>query len=50
MNLKKNLAWAVPAAVFLAAGFLAVVKEPNWKHKIRHTVATFVDYGSTTVG
>jgi len=50
MRLRKALAWVVPAAVFAAAGFLAVLKEPDWGHKIRHTVAAFTDYGSTTVG
>ncbi len=50
MKAKKILAWVLPAAVFAAAGFLAVLKNPKWDAAVRHTLAAWTDYASSTAG
>ncbi|HEX7900565.1 MAG TPA: hypothetical protein VF950_22560 [Planctomycetota bacterium] len=50
MKAKNILAWALPAAVFAAAGFLSLLSTPKWEEVVRTTLATFTDYASSTAG
>ena len=50
MSGKKLLAWAIPAAVFAGAGFLALLDNPKWEEAVRHTLGSYLDYSSSTAG
>jgi len=50
MKTKSVLAWAIPALVFAAAGFVALLKGPRLDRVVERTYGAFVDYGASTVG